>query len=59
MKILSKNPSERYQSMDELLRDDYFGFGNSVDRTKPADHESVIAPTEPGLVGVFIPNIIG
>ena len=59
MKILSKNPSERYQSMDEVLRDDYFGFGNSDDRTKPADNESGVAPPEPRLAGFTIPIRIG
>jgi hypothetical protein len=54
MKILSRNPSERYQSMEELLRDNYFGSGNSDDRTKPADNES-----ETGLAGFTIPITIG
>ena len=48
MKVLSENPSERYQSMEELLRDDYFSSGNSdhlTHLTKPADSESGVAAT--------------
>ena len=62
MKVLSKNPSERYQSMEELLRHDYFSSGNSdhlTHLTKPADNESGVAPPKPGLAGFTIPNRIG
>ena len=47
MKILLRNPSERYQSLDELLGNDYFG---SDDRTKPVDRESGVATPEPGIM---------
>jgi serine/threonine protein kinase len=49
MKILSKTPSERYQSMDELLRYLYFGSGN----------KSSFATPKSGLVGFTIPITIG
>jgi hypothetical protein len=45
--------------MDEILRDDYFGFGNSDDHTKPADNESGVAPPKPGVAGFTIPIRIG
>jgi serine/threonine protein kinase len=55
-KILSKEAPERYQSMDELLKEDYFGFNN---RTTTTDNASEGATTpEPGLVGLTIPPTI-
>ena len=45
--------------MDEILRDDCFTFGNSDDRTKPADNESGVAPPEPGVASFTIPFRIG
>ena len=72
MKILSINPPDRYQSMDDLLKDEYFGSGNSdhlthltkpADNTSPApglaDNTSSDAPPEPGLAGFTIPSRIG